>query len=70
MNPQVRPGMADEATQDGRIPVVITVDTEPDNAWDWHLDPSVANLPELSRFQELLSKYGAGLQSLPMSPTR
>lgn len=51
--------MADEATQDGLIPVVITVDTEPDNAWDWHLDPSVANVGELLRLHELLLKYSA-----------
>ena len=52
------------------MPVVMTIDTEPDHAWDWHLDPSVANVPELSPLQELRSEYGAGVQSLLMLSTR
>lgn len=41
------------------ISVVLTVDVEPDNAWENHLNPSVANVKELLRLQELLDKYGA-----------
>ena len=39
--------------------VVVTIDTEPDNAWEDHLNPSVANVRELLRLQELLGRYGA-----------
>ena len=41
------------------IPVVLTVDTEPDDAWTNHLNPSVANVQELRRLQLLLDRYGA-----------
>ena len=49
----VRDGNAD------RIPVVLTIDTEPDNAWENHHNTSVANVQELLRLQELLDTYGA-----------
>lgn len=42
-----------------RTPVVITIDTEPDDAWTDHLNPSVANVQELRRLQKLLDRYGA-----------
>ncbi len=41
------------------VQVVITVDTEPDDAWTHHLNPSVANVQGLRRFQTLLDEYGA-----------
>lgn len=41
------------------ISVVLTVDVEPDNAWENHLNPSVANVRELLGLQKLLDKYGA-----------
>lgn len=37
---------------------MLTVDTEPDNAWENHLNPSVANVRELLRLQNLLAKTG------------
>ena len=40
-------------------PVVITIDTEPDNAWENHLNPSVANVRALRRLQDLLTPFGA-----------
>lgn len=46
------------------ISVVLTIDTEPDDAWKNHLDPSVANVQELRRLQELLDKYGAKVTCL------
>lgn len=42
-----------------KIPVVLTIDTEADNAWEDRLNPSVANVRELRRLQTLLAKYGA-----------
>lgn len=41
------------------IPVVMTVDTEPDDAWTNHQNPSVANVQQLARLQELLDRFGA-----------
>ena len=41
------------------ISVVLTIDTEPDDAWTNHRNPSVANVQELLRLQELLGKHGA-----------
>ncbi len=41
------------------VQVVITVDTEPDDAWTDHLNPRVANVQELRCLQEFLDKYGA-----------
>ncbi len=43
----------------GRVPVVITIDTEPDDAWTNHQNPSVANVEQLLRLQALLDRYGA-----------
>lgn len=51
--------LADKNSDSDRISVVLTIDTEPDNAWENHLNPSVANVQELLRLQELLDKYGA-----------
>ena len=42
---------------DHPVQVVITIDTEPDDAWTDHMNPSVANVHELRRLQELLDKY-------------
>jgi len=39
--------------------VVLTIDTEPDDAWTNHLNRSVANVRQLRRLQELLARYGA-----------
>jgi len=39
--------------------VVITVDTEPDDAWTNHQNPSVRNVRELLRLQRLLDEFGA-----------
>lgn len=44
---------------DKRIPIVITIDVEPDNAWEDHLNPSVSNVKALLRLQEVLARYGA-----------
>ena len=41
------------------VQVVLTIDTEADNAWENHLNPSVANVRELLRLHDLLAKYGA-----------
>lgn len=41
------------------IPVVITIDTEPDNVWADHHSRGVRNVPELLRLQRLLDEYGA-----------
>lgn len=41
------------------ISVVLTIDTEPDDAWTNHLNSSVANVQELRRLQELLDLFGA-----------
>lgn len=51
--------MAGESMRHGRIPVVLTIDTEPDNAWDFHQNPSVANVQELLRLQDILDKHDA-----------
>ena len=42
-----------------QVSVVITIDTEPDDAWGNHLNPSVANVRELVHLQEILDRYGA-----------
>ncbi len=39
--------------------VVLTIDVEPDNAWKDHRNPSIANVAQLLRLQEILSRYGA-----------
>jgi peptidoglycan/xylan/chitin deacetylase (PgdA/CDA1 family) len=39
--------------------VVLTIDTEPDNAWENHLNLGVANVRELIRLHDLLAKCGA-----------
>ena len=44
---------------DGKTSVVITIDTEPDDAWTNHLNPSVANVAGLMRLHTLLDQYGA-----------
>ncbi len=41
------------------VHVVLTIDTEPDDAWTNHLNPSVANVQELLRLQTLLDRYEA-----------
>lgn len=46
-------------SQVGRRPVVLTVDTEPDNAWSDHLCTSVSNVHALRRLDKLLCRYGA-----------
>ena len=43
----------------GAVQVVLTIDTEPDNAWENHLNHSVANVQELIRLQDVLATYGA-----------
>ncbi len=40
-------------------PVVLTIDTEPDDAWVDHRCNSVANVQQLLRLQELLDDFGA-----------
>ncbi len=45
--------------QNHPVQVVITVDTEPDDAWTDHMNPSVANVQALLRLQELLDRFGA-----------
>lgn len=40
-------------------PVVLTIDTEPDDAWIDHRCDSVANVQQLLRLQELLDEFGA-----------
>src|SRR5262245_49617697 len=40
-------------------PVVVTVDTEPDDAWSDHRDDGTRNIAALDRLQELLSEFGA-----------
>ena len=40
-------------------PVVVTVDTEPDDAWCNHRDDSTANIAALVRLQNLLDEFGA-----------
>lgn len=42
-----------------RMPVVLTIDTEPDDAWSDHLCPSVANVRALRRLSTVLRCYGA-----------
>jgi peptidoglycan/xylan/chitin deacetylase (PgdA/CDA1 family) len=42
-----------------RMSVVLTVDTEPDDAWADQLCPSVSNVRALRRLDELLRRYGA-----------
>lgn len=44
---------------DWLTPVVLTIDTEPDDAWCNHRDDSTANIVALERLQELLSEFGA-----------
>ncbi len=39
--------------------VVLTIDVEPDNAWENHQNPSVANVEQLLRLQALLARHGA-----------
>lgn len=51
--------MAGDSVRHGRVLVVLTIDTEPDNAWDFHQNPSVANVQELPRLQDILEKHGA-----------
>lgn len=46
-------------TPQTRIPVVITVDTEPDNIWADHHSRGVRNIHELLRLQALLDEFGA-----------
>jgi peptidoglycan/xylan/chitin deacetylase (PgdA/CDA1 family) len=41
------------------IPVVITVDVEPDDAWSNHLNEGTANVLELPRMQRILDRFGA-----------
>ena len=41
------------------VSVVLTIDTEPDDAWEHHQNPSVANVRELLRLQNILAKHGA-----------
>ena len=43
----------------GAVQVVLTIDTEPDNAWGNHLNRSVANVRALLRLRDVLAKYGA-----------
>lgn len=45
--------------QDNRVSVAFTIDVEPDNAWEDHLNPSVANVQTLLGLQKLLDKYTA-----------
>lgn len=47
------------AASHGTVQVVLTIDTEPDNAWGNQLNPSVANVRELLRLHHVLAKYGA-----------
>lgn len=42
-----------------RIPFVVTVDVEPDDAWSNHLNESVRNVQELERLQHVLDDFGA-----------
>lgn len=53
--------LADEACANAaaQVGVVLTIDTEPDNAWVDHQNPSVANVQGLLRLQELLDEFGA-----------
>jgi peptidoglycan/xylan/chitin deacetylase (PgdA/CDA1 family) len=50
---------ADCAATVEKIPVVITIDTEPDDAWGNHQNPSVTNVQGLLRLQRLLDRYDA-----------
>ncbi len=49
----------DHASAASAVPVLFTVDVEPDDAWANHQNESVRNVRELERFQELLDRYGA-----------
>ena len=44
---------------DETIPVVLTIDTEPDDAWTNHQNRSVANVQALRRLQTMLDRFGA-----------
>ncbi len=44
---------------DRGVRVLITVDTEPDDAWQDHLCPSVRNVAALKRLDALLRRFGA-----------
>lgn len=46
-------------TASAKIPFVVTVDVEPDDAWSNHLNESVRNVQELERLQNLLDEFGA-----------
>jgi peptidoglycan/xylan/chitin deacetylase (PgdA/CDA1 family) len=43
----------------GAVQVVLTIDTEADNAWGNHRDSNVTNVRELLRLHHVLAKYGA-----------
>ena len=49
------------------MPVVLTIDTEPDNAWMDRHNPSVRNVLELARLHDVLQKYGARMTCLVTS---
>jgi hypothetical protein len=38
--------------------LIVTVDTEADNQWDYHGTVSLANLSRLARFQALCERFG------------
>ncbi|MBI5863414.1 MAG: sulfotransferase [Planctomycetes bacterium] len=42
-----------------KTPLVLTIDTEPDDAWSDHRGGKLDNIRELHRLQELLSEFGA-----------
>lgn len=56
---QRNPGASPHACTSGGPLVVVTVDTEPDDAWGNHRNESVANVQQLPRFQRLLDRFGA-----------
>ncbi len=52
---------------DERIQVVLTIDTEPNNAWTDHRNTSVTNVRELLSLQTMLAKLGAKATCLTSS---
>ncbi|MDP7304037.1 MAG: hypothetical protein QGG09_13110, partial [Pirellulaceae bacterium] len=60
------PAPADSVCGDSRegvtgrqVPVLLTIDTEEDNAWENHPNTGVSNVAQLVRLQGMLDKYGA-----------
>ncbi len=60
MSPEQTPHINDAGSaMPPRIPFVISVDVEPDDAWSNHRNLGLRNIPELLRLQKVLDVWGA-----------